>query len=94
MSANIPSLSLYHFQSCPYCAMTRRAMNGLGLDIEQRDVLNQPHFRAELIKQGGKSQVPCLRIDNGDGEVEWLYESMDIIEYLRRYAETTATTSA
>ena len=70
MSANIPSLSLYHFQSCPYCAMTRRAMNGLGLDIEQRDVLNQPHFRAELIKQGGKSQVPCLRIDNGDGEVD------------------------
>jgi hypothetical protein len=26
--------------------------------------------------------VPCLRIER-DGKVRWLYESLDIIEYLR-----------
>ncbi|WP_240472671.1 glutathione S-transferase N-terminal domain-containing protein [Salinivibrio socompensis] len=26
--------------------------------------------------------VPCLRIDQG-GEIQWMYESDDIIEYLR-----------
>jgi glutathione S-transferase len=27
--------------------------------------------------------VPCLRIET-DGAVSWLYESLDIIEYLRQ----------
>ena len=33
---------------------------------------------------GGKRQVPCLRIEATPGEVQWLYESMDIIAYLQR----------
>ena len=31
---------------------------------------------------GGKIQVPCLRIEKNDNEIEWLYESKDIIEHL------------
>jgi len=31
---------------------------------------------------GGKTQVPCLRIEQAGGEVEWMYESDDIIRYL------------
>jgi glutathione S-transferase len=43
----------------------------------------------ELIEQGGKRQVPCLRITKEDGEVEWLYESKEIRRYLQeRYGET------
>jgi glutathione S-transferase len=34
-----------------------------------------------LVNQGGKLQVPCLRIEK-DGKVEWLYESSSIINYL------------
>ena len=30
---------------------------------------------------GGKTMVPCLRIESKDG-VEWLYESSDINAYL------------
>jgi len=31
---------------------------------------------------GGSTTVPCLRIQS-DGQVRWMYESLDIIEYLR-----------
>jgi glutathione S-transferase len=33
---------------------------------------------------GGKRQVPCLRIDGDDGQSHWLYESMDIMAYLKQ----------
>jgi glutathione S-transferase len=26
--------------------------------------------------------VPCLRIESEEGEVKWMYESMDIMGYL------------
>ena len=32
---------------------------------------------------GGKYQAPCLRISEPNGEDEWLYESDDIISYLK-----------
>jgi len=83
---NLPNLSLYHHQSCPYCAITRQAIKQTGLNIEQRDVLQNPQYRAELIKGGGKSQVPCLRIEKENGNTHWLYESKDIIQYLHQYA--------
>jgi hypothetical protein len=36
----------------------------------------------ELSQAGGKMQLPCLQIRHPDG-TEWLYESEDIISYLR-----------
>jgi glutaredoxin len=78
-------LALYQFESCPYCAMVRSAMARLNADIEIRDILREPKYRQELIEGGGKSQVPCLRIDYADGHTEWMYESADIIDYLRKH---------
>lgn len=83
-SADIAQLSLYQFDACPYCAMVRNAMNRLGVDIEIRDTMRQPERRQELVAGGGKSQVPCLRIDYTDGRTEWMYESAAIIDYLRK----------
>jgi glutathione S-transferase len=37
-----------------------------------------------LIEQGGKYQVPCLRIVDDNGEVSWLYESNAIGHYLNQ----------
>ena len=87
---NIKSLSLYHFQGCPFCAATRKVIQQTGLDIEQRDVQRQPQHRAALIKGGGKPQVPCLLIEKDDGQHLWLYESSDINHFLRGYAAQTA----
>ena len=62
--------------------MTRRNIRRLGLNIETRDARNDPKWQNELINQGGKYQVPSLRIDNGDENVEWLYELKNIVQYL------------
>lgn len=87
LDAQTAHLKLYQFQQCPFCVRTRRRIRGLGLNIETRDALNDPRWQSELIEQGGKYQVPCLRIDKGDDNIEWLYESKDIIRYLdRRFA--------
>ncbi len=75
-------LVLYEYFTCPYCFMTRRVIKQLGIDIERRDILKNSYFRQELINGGGKSQVPCLRIDENN-QVIWLYESVDIIRYLK-----------
>ena len=48
-----------------------------------RDILSQPGYNAELIAGGGKNQVPCLRIEDDEGGVRWMYESIEIIQYLK-----------
>ncbi|GIS19401.1 MAG: hypothetical protein CM15mP120_13170 [Pseudomonadota bacterium] len=52
-----------------------------GIDMVFRDTLRDPEAYRELLQGGGRGMVPCLRIERGD-EVEWMYESMDIIRYL------------
>ena len=87
LDAQTEHLKLYQFRQCPFCVRTRRRIRGLGLNIETRDARYDPRWQAELVEQGGRYQVPCLRIDNGDDTVEWLYESRNIIRYLdQRFA--------
>ena len=76
------TLALYHFSTCPYCFRVQRAIRRLHLKIELRDALHNPNWKLELISQGGKLQVPCLRMEHSPDRVEWLYESADIIRYL------------
>jgi len=76
-------LSLYQFYACPFCVKTRRTIHALNINIEYRDAKNDEKFRQELLEKGGEIKVPCLRIEN-TGEVEWLYESSDIINYLNQ----------
>lgn len=41
----------------------------------------------DLIAGGGRPTVPCLRIDHSHGESQWLYESLDIIEFIHAHEE-------
>ncbi|MFK8011936.1 MAG: glutaredoxin family protein [Marinicellaceae bacterium] len=75
-------LKLYQFHACPFCVKVRRLMKKLTLNIELRDAKNNPEFRAELESEGGRIKVPCLKIEDKDGSVKWLYESSDINAYL------------
>lgn len=77
-------MALYHFKQCPFCVKTRRTVRRLGLNIETRDARNDPRWNQELINEGGKYQVPCLRLVKEDGSQEWIYESNNIIEYLEK----------
>jgi glutaredoxin 2 len=78
------SIALYHFQMCPFCVKTRRQIHRLGLNIENRDARYDEKWNQELIEEGGKYQVPCLKITKDDGSVEWMYESTDINNYLEK----------
>ena len=76
------SLALYQYEACPFCVKVRRAMKRQGLNIETRDVKRCDASREELMAGGGDLKVPCLRVDEGEGAVQWLYESKNIIGYL------------
>ncbi|MBC8210468.1 MAG: glutathione S-transferase N-terminal domain-containing protein [Gammaproteobacteria bacterium] len=73
---------LYQLFACPFCIKTRRAIHRLNLTIEMRSVSDRSPYRAELEQNGGKIQVPCLRLKSEDGSDVWMYESSDIIAYL------------
>jgi len=75
-------LVLYQFESCPFCVKVRRAIRRMNLNIELRDARNNSRFKDELLREGGQSQVPCLKISKPGAKAEWLYESDDIISYL------------
>ena len=76
-------LKLYQYNACPFCVMARRTMKRLNLNIETRDPRHNPTFHEELINKGGKLKVPCLRVEDEGGQVEWIYESSNIVSYLQ-----------
>ncbi|SFV69284.1 Glutaredoxin [hydrothermal vent metagenome] len=77
------NLVLYQFYACPFCIKTRRNIRRLNLKIKTQNISSSvpSDERDELLKKGGKVQVPCLKIIKDD-KVEWLYESDKIIAYL------------
>jgi glutaredoxin len=77
------SMSMYQFKTCPFCVKVRRQLKRHGLNIELRDAKNDADLKAELVREGGRHKVPCLRIEKADKSVEWLYESNDIVAYLK-----------
>lgn len=77
------NLILYQFRTCPFCIKVRRAIKRLSLNIETRDAQHDMFARTELLEGGGQIKVPCLKITNAQGEVSWLYESQEIIQYLQ-----------
>jgi glutaredoxin len=75
-------LALYQYNACPFCVKVRRAMKRQSLNIETRDAKRSELAREQLLTGTGILKVPCLRIEGDDGEVSWIFESADIIDYL------------
>ncbi len=78
------NLSLYQLPSCPFCVKVRRTMKREGLNVELRNINKNNSFSEELTNGGGKRKVPCLRIEKENGEVQWLYESGDVVAHLQQ----------
>jgi glutaredoxin len=78
------SLVLYQFKTCPFCIKVRREIKRLSLTVELRDAQKNPQHRAALLQGGGQVKVPCLRIADENGSVQWLYESAEINRYLHQ----------
>ncbi|MED5524879.1 MAG: glutaredoxin [Pseudomonadota bacterium] len=77
-------LTLYQFNTCPFCIKVKKEVHRLALPIDMANVRRDPNARQALEAGGGKVKVPCLRITHADGEVEWMYESNDINRYLHQ----------
>ena len=76
------SLTLYQYMACHFCVKVRRAMKRQSLAIGTKDVKRSETAKSELLAGGGNLKVPCLRIENAQGEIQWMYESGMIIGYL------------
>ena len=78
------SWSLYQFEGCPFCIKVRREMKRLSLKVELKDLKKDKAWEDELVSKGGKRKVPCLKIQNQNGQDEWLYESSEIITFFQQ----------
>jgi glutaredoxin len=79
-------LSVYQFKTCPFCMKVRREIKRQSLKIELRDAQHDQQNREALLQGGGRVKVPCLRVPQADGSSTWIYESDEIIAYLRQLA--------
>lgn len=72
-------LELYYKAECPFCQKVLNYMmdNCQIKDVELVDI-KEGNNNEDLIKRGGKDQVPCLFIAG-----KALYESDDIIKYFK-----------
>lgn len=84
----MPGLTLYYSPFCGYCLRVFSALQVMGLEIALKNVRQDEATATELRQEGGSAMVPCLRIEEGS-TIRWMYESADIIEYLRQYEPKT-----
>ena len=75
-------LLLYYSRSCPFCMLVTNAIDRLGLDVELREIFDDPRYREQLVAARGRATVPVLRIISPDDEERWMPESRDIVRYL------------
>jgi glutaredoxin len=76
-------LTLYQFRTCPFCIKVRQECHRLSLRIRRLDAQHDQGVRQQLLHGGGEIKVPCLRIIDEAGNTRWLYESGQIVAYLR-----------
>ena len=91
VDAETQKLALYQYKACPFCVKVRREMKRQSLNIETRDAKREDSSREELLQGGDVLKVPCLRIEDDEGQVSWMYDSSEIIDYLKgRFMATTS----
>ena len=82
------SLVLYHYKTCPFCMKVRHEIARLSLNIQHVDAQPPGANRDTLIRDGGLTKVPCLKIVDAAGKSKWLYDSDKIVGYLQgRFAK-------
>ena len=80
-------LTLYQDPTCPFCRRVLAFLDQIEKTVPMRDTLRDVEAYRELVVGGGRGTVPCLRIRDGETGETWLYESLDIINYLQNHFE-------
>lgn len=55
-------ITIYTTQDCPYCSMTRKYLQGRGVEFIEVDVGSSPHGREVLFEKIGQHSVPLIEI--------------------------------
>ena len=74
--------ALYYYAGCPFCLRVILSMKKFGVELEMRNIHKDKKYYNELKDGGGRTMVPCLRIER-NSEILWMYESADIVKYLK-----------
>ena len=82
--------TLYYTPTCPFCQRVLQTAKNLGVEFDLKDISEDEMCANELIEKGGKRQVPFL-IDT-EKDVS-MYESSDIIDYIRENRPTKTADS-
>ncbi|MCB1116771.1 MAG: glutaredoxin [Chlamydiia bacterium] len=77
------NLILYYKPTCSFCQKVLDYLESIEEEIPLKNIDEDPKAREELLHLGGKTQVPCLFIDDKP-----LYESDDIIDWIKEKRET------
>jgi glutathione S-transferase len=75
-------LCLYVTTYCPYCHKVQTHLDEAGIPYEIRNVQENAAWREEMLKLGGKMQVPFM-LDTE--RAVSMYESDDIIAYANEH---------
>jgi glutaredoxin len=78
-------LTLYKYDTCPFCMRVRRVLDATGVEVEFADIRTDPEALRRLQEVTGRRTVPCLFIDDVP-----MFESRDISRWLMAYAERWA----
>ncbi|MGM0471231.1 MAG: glutathione S-transferase family protein [Bacillota bacterium] len=73
-------ITLYQFQSCPYCMKVRDKLDELDLEYETIEVPHAKEDRTTIKELSGQIKVPVL--EDSDGTV--VHDSVAIIDYLEK----------
>jgi len=81
-----PTITAYLKTSCGWSQGVRSIMRKYNLAYEDRDIIINPSFRAEMIEKSGQNLSPCVEVDghllvdvNGD-EVEAYLLQMELVQ--------------
>jgi len=72
-------LVLYYRPTCPYCVKVLNFLAKNSITIPLKNISEDSKARETLLQNGGKTQVPCLSINN-----KFMYESNDIIDWISK----------
>jgi len=78
--------TLYQYYACPFCVKVRRFLRKKSINIEFIDAKDEFN-KKDLIQNGGMLKVPCLRVETKKNQVNWIYESNKIIDFISQEIE-------
>ena len=67
----------------PFLYQGVQEMRRLSLPVARMYVQKDGKNREDLTRAGGQTKVPCLKITDQAGNSQWMYDSKEIIAYLR-----------